>query len=178
MTCGRRGGIESVRPSVHYGPVSPLQLVLREGGDGREQLDAVENPQLQGPDDLERSDASVHVPKLGTEAFVRLAAELAAHGFRAESFDLRDYLMNPLDEESADEIQEAIKYFLDSNSVVDALRYLNNEAEDVYIVAVVVSGPTKRRFRLSQRGAITGYNSSPDPFISALRETWRKAGVS
>jgi hypothetical protein len=178
VTVGRGGGLESVCSAVQYGLVASLQLVVREVDGGREQLDAVDNPFAKGPDELELSDASVHVPRLGTESFIRLVAELEAYGFRVEGFDLRDYRMQPLDDDFAEEIQESIKGLLREHDLVAVLRYLNNEADDAFIVAVDLSGPSKRRFRLTQRGAITGYNSSPDAFVSALQETWRRAGVS
>ncbi|WP_141437068.1 hypothetical protein [Blastococcus aggregatus] len=152
----------------------PVQLVLRDRGDGSEQLDAVENPLAKGPDELESDDASLHVPRLGTDAFVRLVAALSDRGFRVERFEFRDRRMHPVEGEEADEVSAKLRELISDGDVSGALRYLNREAEDIYIVAITVSEPSRRRFRLGRFGSITGNNSSPDELISALRVAWSK----
>src|SRR4051812_6065120 len=104
----------------------PVQLVLRDSGDGSELLDAVDNPLAQGPDELESADASLHVPRLGTEAFVRLVAALSAWGFRVERFELRDRRMHPVEGEKADEVTETLRELIRDGDVLGALYYLNH----------------------------------------------------
>jgi hypothetical protein len=153
-------------------PVAPVQLVLRDRGDGSEGLDAVENATGRDVDELESADPSVHVLRLGTESFIRLVAALQGLGVRAVRFEFRDRRMHPLDDEETDEVAEHLLAALKADDVQGALRYLNREAEDVFIVAITVSGPSSRRFRLGQFGSITGFNSSPEQLISALKTAW------
>ena len=165
---------ETIRRPRHYVRVPPLQLVVRDRGDGSEGLDAVDNTLGRDADALESADPSVHVPRLGTESFIRLVAAMHSEGFRAVRFEFRDRRMHVLDDEETDEVAEHLIAALDTDDVQGALRYLNREAGDVFIVAITVSSPTSRRFRLGQFGSITGFNSSPDQLLPALELAWAR----
>jgi hypothetical protein len=106
--------------------------------------------------------------RLGTSAFLRLAAGLSSAGYKIRGLGLTDFRLQPLDQEEAAAYQQIFIEKLRQGNARWVEDFLSNKARGVFVVTVEFQSPKRGLVRLERQGLLRIEDTSRDEFLNVL----------
>lgn len=143
-----------------------LQLYVDDRPGADYHLEAKENnPTLDFPAEYDQHHTKL---RLGTSAFLRLAASLSSVGYRIRKLGLTDFRLQPLDQEEAAAYQQIFIEKLRQGKSGWVEEFLSNKARGVFVVTIEFQSPKRDLLRLERQGLLRIEDTSRDEFLNVL----------
>lgn len=149
----------------------PRQLLVRELGDGREELEAVSVQDATVTTQLE-DESGAYAPELGTVHLIGLADSLQRAGYRVRNLELRTSRYQPLPEHDAEDIEQHLLDVLRTAGRKAVLDELDSAMRSLLVVGFAVRTP-QGTVTLKRNGAILNQEQlDVTGFLDALKASW------
>lgn len=136
------------------------QVLIQIGSGASPQVSVVDNPQRRRPHEFEDAAHGLVAPHLGSSDLIILAEYAQGLGFRVNRFDVFSALLEPLQEDEADEVSEALVAALEAGGAEQCIIEMRSTFAELTVVGVDFSGPDYRPLSIRRDGVAVIQNSA------------------